>query len=265
MPVFNPAYRPSNAARQKRNEEVFGIDVPLEAETPADVEREAAHARLGHAQYPCRFAANPMDDLSRTPDRHGVGARLVQGHDAAAFHGRGRVAMRIEAPLQPMRGRSKRGLDIALFHHELTDQVRAELCRARSRLRARAPVPDRPRQVRLQVQPARVGCIFRSVPALGQDDGNRFADMANLVVGEERLLRIVKSVLHRACPLLRQRQLRVRHGRQLTQEFGATEHMHDPRSRGSLCQVDRAYASMGDLTAHEHRVQQCGSTRSATN
>ncbi len=35
--------RPS-AARQERDQQVFGIDVPLEAEAAADVEREAAHA-----------------------------------------------------------------------------------------------------------------------------------------------------------------------------------------------------------------------------
>src|SRR5258706_10759106 len=44
--VLDPLHRPPQPARQERNQQVFRIDGPLEAEAAADVERDATHARL---------------------------------------------------------------------------------------------------------------------------------------------------------------------------------------------------------------------------
>src|SRR4051812_2991562 len=107
VPIFNPAYRPANTARQKWDEQIFRIDVTFQAKASANVQREAAHARFRHPQHACRFAANPMDDLSQTPDGNRVGARLVQGNNPAAFHGGGGIAMRVEPPLHSMRRRGQ--------------------------------------------------------------------------------------------------------------------------------------------------------------
>src|SRR4051794_34726424 len=110
VPIFDPAYRPANAAREKGDEEVFRINVTLQAKSPTDVQREAAHTRFRHPQHARRFSADPVNDLSRTPDRDGICSRLVQGDHAAAFHWCGRVAVRVETPLQTMRCAGKRAL-----------------------------------------------------------------------------------------------------------------------------------------------------------
>ena len=42
--VLDPLHRPAERARQERDQQILGIDVALDAETAADVERDAAHA-----------------------------------------------------------------------------------------------------------------------------------------------------------------------------------------------------------------------------
>jgi len=41
--VLNPLYRPSELARQKRDQQIFRIDMPLDAKATADVKRNATH------------------------------------------------------------------------------------------------------------------------------------------------------------------------------------------------------------------------------
>ena len=121
-PVLDPSHRPPHRAREERNQQVFRIDVSLDAEAAADVERDAADARLGQQQRG-GLAPHPMHDLGRRPDRHRIGALVVERHDAAAFHRHGGVAVMVEAPLEPVRRARQRGVDIALADVEFADQV----------------------------------------------------------------------------------------------------------------------------------------------
>ena len=107
-PLFDPAHRPAKFARQKRHQQVFGIDMALAAEAAADIERDAAHPRLGQPQQRGGFAAHPMNHLGRGPDRRRVGARIVGADDAAALHRHGGVAVVIEAAPQPVRRAGQR-------------------------------------------------------------------------------------------------------------------------------------------------------------
>jgi len=49
-PILDPLHRTPEPARQERDQQVFRIDMPLDAEAAADVECDTADARLGHAQ-----------------------------------------------------------------------------------------------------------------------------------------------------------------------------------------------------------------------
>ena len=86
LPLLDPAHRPPEQAGEKRDQQVFGVDMALAAEAAADIERQAAHPRLGQAEERGGFAAHPMHHLRRGPDRHRIGARIVGADDAAALH-----------------------------------------------------------------------------------------------------------------------------------------------------------------------------------
>jgi hypothetical protein len=96
-------HRSPELTRQERNQQIFRIDVSLDAKAAADVESDATDARLRKLQHGRRLAPHPVHDLRGRPDCHRIGARLMQADHAAAFHGRGDIAMMMKASLQSMR------------------------------------------------------------------------------------------------------------------------------------------------------------------
>ena len=253
--VFDPLHRPSQPAREEGDQQVFRVNMPLQPEASADVERDAAHARLGQAQHRGRLAAHPMHDLGRRPDRHRIRARVVRADDAAAFHGRGRIAMMIKAPLQPVRRARERGFDVALADGEGADQVGVESVVHDRGFRAQCLLRVDDGGERIEIETDQLRGILGRVPALGHDDGDGLADVADLVMREKRLLRIDEFVLDQRRPFARQRKLRVRHRRQERQEVGAGQGTDDAGCGKRLRQMHAADARVGNRASDEDRVQ----------
>src|ERR1051326_3549336 len=65
--ILDPAHRTTQAMREKGDQQILGVDMPLAAKSAADIEREAAHPRLGQTEQRGRFAPHPMHDLRRRP------------------------------------------------------------------------------------------------------------------------------------------------------------------------------------------------------
>jgi len=63
MAVFNPLNRPPELARQERDQQVFRIDMPLDAEAAADVKRDATHTSFWKLKHRSRLAPYPMHHL----------------------------------------------------------------------------------------------------------------------------------------------------------------------------------------------------------
>ncbi len=101
--TFDPAHRTPEPARDKGDQQILGIDMPLAAKAAADIEGDAAHPRLGHAEQASRLAAHPVHHLGRRPDRHCVGTPVVFGDHPARLHRHRGVAVVIEAALEAMR------------------------------------------------------------------------------------------------------------------------------------------------------------------
>src|ERR1700758_3274782 len=97
--------------------------MPLDAETAADVERDATYPSFRKFKHSSRLASYPMHYLSARPNRHRICSRIMQPDDAAAFHGHGGVTMMIKSSLQPARRARQRAIDIAFTDDEATNQV----------------------------------------------------------------------------------------------------------------------------------------------
>ena len=143
-PVLDPAHRAAELAREKGDEQVFGIDMPLAAKPAADIERDAAHPRLGQAEQRSGLAPHPMHNLGRRPDRRRLGAPVVGGDDPAALHRHRGVAVMVEAALEAVRGAGERRLDIAAADRKRADQIGVDSARGRSGCRGAAPPRGRP-------------------------------------------------------------------------------------------------------------------------
>ncbi len=115
---FDPAHRMPEPAGQKCDQHVLGIDMPLAAKPAADIGGDDADPRLGQAEQPGRFAPHKMHYLGRGPDRHGVGARIIGGDDAAALDRHRGIAVVVKATLEAMRCLRQGRLGIAAADRE---------------------------------------------------------------------------------------------------------------------------------------------------
>ena len=166
--------------------------------------------------------------------------------------------MMVKAPLEPVRRARQRAVDVALSDAKFPDQVGVvSVVQHRSaRLQRRFRIHDG--RQRFEIHGDQLGRVFGEITAFGQDDRDRLADVAHLVIGEQRLLWIEEHVLHLRGPFPRQRQLGVGHRGNELGQLRAVQHIGDARCRGRARQVDRANARMGHLAAHEHRMQRVG-------
>src|SRR5262249_34911673 len=85
VPVLDPAPRPPQPARQKRDHQILGVDMTFEAEPATDIECQTPHSRFWKAEDRGHLSAHPMHDLSRGPNRYCIGPRVVNGGDTAAL------------------------------------------------------------------------------------------------------------------------------------------------------------------------------------
>ncbi len=187
--AFDPAHRPAEPAGEKGDQEILGIDMALAAKAAADIERDAAHPRLGQTEQRGGFAPHPMHHLGRGPDRRRIGARIIGGDHAAAFHRQCGVAVVVEAAAQPVRGAGQRRLGIAPADREGADQVGVQPVVDQRAVRAQGSLGIDHRRQFLEVETRRLGRVLGLVAAFGDDDRDRLADMAHLVMGQQRLLR----------------------------------------------------------------------------
>ena len=111
------------------------------------------------------------------------------------------------------------------------------------------------RRQRLEIELDQLRRVLGGIAVLRHDDRDRLADMADLVVGQQRLLRIDELVLHQRRPLARQRHLRIRHRRQHARELRSGQHKGNAGRCGCARHIDRLDARMRLRAAHEHRMQ----------
>src|SRR5215813_13943464 len=253
--ILDPLDRAPQPARQERNQQVFRVDVPLEAEAAADIERDAAYARFRKPQDRGRFAPHPMNDLGGRPYGYAIRPRVVDADDAAALHRRSGIAVMIEAPLQLVRGARERGGDIALADREGANEVGLEFvvddrC---ARTQRRFRIDDGWEGV--EIEGDQLSRIFGGVPALRYDDGDGLADMPDFVVSQQGLLGIDELVLDERRPFAWERELRVRHRRQELQQVRAAQGTGDARRRGGARQIHATDARVCDRASDENRVQ----------
>ena len=104
--ILDPFDRPVEAHRGKRNQNILGINVALDAETAADIRQDASDTPFVHAEHGCGHAPRGMRPLTRCPYGQFPADRIRARQDAAGFHRHARSSAACEADRAPRDRRS---------------------------------------------------------------------------------------------------------------------------------------------------------------
>ncbi len=253
-PVLDPFDRAIQPHRDPGQRDLFRIEHhDFRPEAAADKGRDDAHLPFAEAEDAGQAVADEHRRLRRVPDRHVLAARVPLRHHAARLD-RGRNAVLIaETALQDQMRLSGRAAVVALGLVDLRGDIGAEIVVHQRRAGAKRRFEIDHRRQRLEIDLDIVERVFGNVAALGNDDGERLADVADLVPGERHLGALVED---------RARNRRWWHQQGTMLPIGAVIIGRVDRDHaGTLFRardVDALDPPMRDLAAQEGGVQHAG-------
>ena len=190
--LVGPPHRPAERLRGMEERDIFGIDRRLHAERAADVRRQDAHLLLGDADdVRGDRAAHPEGALRADMDGVPVVCGIVFGDRGARLQGAHDEAVVRELEPRHVGRRREGGVDLGgVAEMVVEDDVRGELVveERRAGRRRLARVGDR-RQF-LDLDRHRLGGVARLRRRLGDDAGDRLADIAHAVARQRRMRRL---------------------------------------------------------------------------
>ena len=243
-PVLDPLHRAADDLGRERNQKIFRIKLAARAETAADVVFEHAHRRLGELHHLRQRAPVVERHLADAGDRHALFRGVPIGDEAARLHRHRAVALHLEMLAADVRRIFERRIGVAERGRDRPGDVAAGFFEQENIGLARGIAVDH-RGKRLDIDGDRLQCILGQRDAVGDHDGDRLADKADLVGGDDRL----HVTLGR-----RQRVVPQRNRRYLA-DVGRGDHRMDAGPRAGRRRVDRADAAVRDGAAQDHRVQ----------
>ena len=236
--ALDVAHRLAQPQRRRGDRGLLGIGGDARAEAAADVGHRHVDGVLLEAERAGEDVARGVGRLQRRPDAHAAGLRIGHGHGRRRLHRHGRQALVDEAAAHDDVGALERALvGVAALEGEVRALVGEQLRRA---VLERALGVDDDVE-RLDVDLDELGGVDRGAAALGHDDRDRLALEAHEVARQRRAQHVVGR--HRPR----------REGPEV--EVGAGEHAHDAGGRRRGLGVDAQDAPVGDLGAHEVRVE----------
>ena len=166
---------------------IFG---PKPPPTNGAITRTCRSLKPEHAGEP---VAQEHRRLGRVPDRHLVGARVPAGDDAAGFDRRGRAVIVTEAAADDVIGAGAGGGIIAAGLADMGGDVAAHVVVDAARIGVQRLFQIDHRRQRLELDVDVVERVFGEIAALRHHDGQRFADMTHLVLGQRNLGALVED------------------------------------------------------------------------
>ena len=245
-PRLDPLHRAPQPPRDHRDEHLFGVGVPLDAEAPADVGRQHAHARLAEPEGSGDGAAHGVGDLGRGPQGEEAIGRRGMRDDAARLDRHAGHAREVERRLHHDVGPGEAARDVANGARRHARHVVGPVVEDPRRPRCGGALDARGGRPRLPRHADGLGAVGRAVRIVGDDDGHRLAHVAHHRLGD----RLVVVRAHG-----RRRRERRNAGRALGQ-IARGEHGHDAGQPTRGARVDRAHMGVGVRAAHDGGVEQ---------
>ena len=243
--VLDPLDRTAGEARGKRDEVILGIEFAARAEAAADVVLHHADRAFRQAHLRCQHAPVDKGDLGRAVDGQPTVLGVPLGKQPARLHRHGAVALDLELLAASVGCVLERDVGIAADAAQREREIATRALEQQNIGFRRRGAVDHGRQGD-DIKHHRVERVLGRRRRFRQHDGDRLADIAHLVVGDDGLLERLER-RRRVLPQRNRRNRRadIRRGDDGT-HAGAGQ-------RGAL--VDGAEAPVRERAAHDHGMQ----------
>ena len=216
--------------RAERNQEIFRIELAARAKTAADVDLHHVDGRHLQPEHPRQQAAVEERHLGGAMHGEVAFAFVPVGEQAASFHRHGAMALHAEGFAAAIVGRGESGIGIALCRRERHRPVAAGIGKQQDAISGgRGHIRDHIERRDLNFNQR--GGIFGDRQIVGNDDGDRLADITHDGVGDHRLQErqpLIEHLLPQRNFLNARRHIRCRddsaHARQCPRRLGTDGH-----------------------------------------
>ena len=245
-PILDPFDRPADKPRGERDQKIFRIELAARAETAADVVFHHADRALRKLHLLRQDAPVEEGDLGRAEDCQLPARRIPLGKKPARLHRHRAVTLHREFFAAHEGSACERALRVTAHAAERERAVRPRGFEQQAAVGPRGCAGGDRRQ-RLDVDRDRVERVLGRGGAFSQHDRDRLTDIADLVMGDDRLLERREG---------RRGILSQRNGRHRRAKIGRGD---DGVHAGALARgggVDGADTPVRHRAAQDHRVQQ---------
>ena len=185
--VLDPFHRAAELARRERDQEILGIELAAHAEAAADVGLDHGDGVLRQPHLLRQDAAVGEDHLGHAGDGEMAFGRVPFGEQAARLHRHGAEALHDKVLAAGVGRVAERRVRVALHRRQRDDVIAAGRLEQQAFVLARGLAVGHRRQ-RFDVERDRIERVLGERRAVGDDDRDRLADVAHLVLGDHRLL-----------------------------------------------------------------------------
>src|SRR5262249_35838375 len=244
--VFDPFDRPAGEARGERDQKILGIEFAARAKTAADVVFHHANRALRQLQLLGQNA--PVEEGDFGPPENG-GPQVCSAplrNQPARLHRHRAVTLHREFFAAHESGVLECAVRVAAHARKRERAVRARRFEQQAAIGPRGRAGGDRRQ-RLDRDRDRIQRVLGRGGTLGENEGERLADVADLVVGDDRLLERLE---------LRGRILPQRNRRYHRADLGGRDDGVHAGTRAGGGSVDRADTPVRHRAAQDHRVQE---------
>ena len=244
LPVLDPFDRAAEPPRRGQDQHVLGIELAADPEPAADMALVELDLRVREPEHPHQGFLVAVRDLGRPVQFEDAAPGVVDPERAARLQRRAGMAPGREVELDHPVGAGEGRRDVAPGmgqHRRLAGQAGGG--------RAGRSAGRGHRGQRGDFDLDQVGRVFRRVGVLGEDRGDRLADIAHAVAGQHRLA---------VRPERRRPAVGAEVDRRDVGDVGGGPYRGDARKPSRRRPVDRAQDAVGVRRAHDPHMELAG-------
>ncbi len=243
--ILGPFHRASDQLGRGRDQVILGVEFAARSKSTADIDLDQVDGLHFEVERGSQHSPVVPRRLCCAPDRELAGLGVPLRDKAARLHEHRGMALNLEGFASRIIGGSKNGVRIALEGLPGDGRVRAVVLEQHGR-HGFSLLTVRDCGQRLDIEIEMIERVLRNTRRIRQHHGDRFADVANLAIGQHWLVKRLK---------LRKRLQPERNPWHDATKIGANHDVTDSGQLHRAGDVDRVDLAVGHRAAQNHSIK----------